>query len=440
MGSCPNQPARPSDEADAITLTRFDRTAMLPAIGRETIMAGSFSRICACLALSAVFLAGAALAQPAPVTIGVLSSVNDYGADYSGAGSLVAAQMAVDDAGGTVLGRPIRVIQGDTQQKPDIAAALAAQWYDAQGVDVIVDLPQSAVGLAVQSVANKRNKILIASGVGTTLFAGKNCGPTTFQWVFDTNALASSLGRAVTATGGKSWFLLVADFAFGYDVERDATKVIEAGGGKVIGSVRHPGNATDMSSFVVRALGSGAQIIGFADAPPDNLNGVKAANDFGYRNNSQKLAPFLFQITDVHGLGLQAAQGLIVAEPFYWDLNEATRDFSRRFFAKTSRMPTQEQAGAYSSTQHYLRAVAAAGTTDGLEVSKRLHDLPVMGIYNGKVLPDGRMIHDFYVFRVKTPQESKAPWDYYTLLQTVPAAEAYAPESQSVCPLVKATP
>ena len=390
--------------------------------------------LCACCAALAV---QPAHSQSAPVTIGVLSSVNNYGSDYSGAGSLVAAQMAVDDFGGRVLDRPVHVIQGDTQQKPDVAAELAAQWYDTQNVDVIVDLPQSAVGLAVQAAATKRGKILIASGVGTTLFSGKNCSPTTFQWVFDTNALATSLGGAVVRQGGKSWYLLVADFAFGYDVERDATKVIEAGGGHVIGSVRHPVNATDMSSFVVRALGSGAEIIGFADAPPDNLNGVKAARDFGYQQDKQKLAPFLFQITDINGLGLDAAQGLIIDEPFYWDLNDATRAFSRRFFAKTNRMPTQEQAGTYSSVLQYLKAAQAAGSTDPAKVSAKLHELPVSGIYNGRVMPDGRMIHDFYVFQVKTPAESKAPWDYYKLLSTVPATEAYAPVSESVCPLDK---
>jgi branched-chain amino acid transport system substrate-binding protein len=376
-------------------------------------------------------------ADPSPVTIGVLGVMSTYGSDISGPGAVYAAQMAIDDFGGTVLGRKIALVSGDTQQKPDIAAALAAQWYDTQNVDAIVDVPNSAVALATQDVARKRGKIVITSGAGAMVFSGKLCSPTGFQWVFDTYSLAHSTGRAVVQNGGDSWYLLYADFAFGYDLKRDATAAIEHAGGHIIGSVAHPVNSNDLSSFVVRGLSSGAKVLGLANSPPDNVNSIKAAHDFGAGRSNTQIAVFLLQADDVHGLGLDVAGGLLVTEPFYWDLDPARRAWSRRYFEKMHMMPSAEQAGTYSSVLAYLRAVAAAGSTDGAAVAKKLHELPVDdAAFHGRVMADGRMIHDMYLFRVKTPAESKYPWDYYKLLQTVPAAEAWAPITASDCPLV----
>ena len=390
---------------------------------------------CQLLAVCAPALAFAA--EPPPVTIGVLGVMSTYGSDISGPGAVLAAQMAVDEFGGSVLGRKVVLVSGDTQQKPDIAAALAAQWYDRDNVDAIVDVPNSAVALATQGVARQRGKIVITSGAGAMVFSGKMCSPTGFQWVFDTYSLAHSTGRAVVQEGGESWFLLYADFAFGYDLKRDATTAIEQAGGHVIGALAHPVNSNDLSSFVVRGLSSGAQILGMANSPPDNVNAIKAAHDFGADRGKTKVAVFLLQADDVHGLGLDVAQGLLVTEPFYWDLDPARRAWSKRFFEKMKMMPSAEQAGTYSSVLAYLRAVAAAGSTDGAAVAKKLHELPVDdATFHGKVMPDGRMVHDMYLFQVKTPAESKYPWDYYKLLKTVPAAEAWAPISASDCPLV----
>lgn len=390
---------------------------------------------CQLLAVCAPALALAA--EPPPVTVGVLGVMSTYGSDISGPGAVLAAQMAIDEFGGSVLGRKIALVSGDTQQKPDIAAALAAQWYDRDNVDVIVDVPNSAVALATQGVARQRGKIVMTSGAGAMVFSGKMCSPTGFQWVFDTYSLAHSTGRAVVQEGGKDWFLLYADFAFGYDLKRDATTAIEQAGGKVVDALAHPVNSNDLSSFVVRGLSSGAQILGMANSPPDNVNAIKAAHDFGADRGKTKVAVFLLQADDVHGLGLDVAQGLLVTEPFYWDLDASRRAWSKRYFEKMKMMPSAEQAGTYSSVLAYLRAVAAAGTTEGVAVAKKLHELPVDdATFHGKVMQDGRMVHDMYLFQVKTPAESKYPWDYYKLLKTVPAAEAWAPISASDCPLV----
>ena len=390
---------------------------------------------CQLLAVCAPALALAA--EPPPVTIGVLGVMSTYGSDISGPGAVLAAQMAIDEFGGSVLGRKIALVSGDTQQKPYIAAALAAQWYDRDNVDVIVDVPNSAVALATQGVARQRGKIVMTSGAGAMVFSGKMCSPTGFQWVFDTYSLAHSTGRAVVQEGGKDWFLLYADFAFGYDLKRDATIAIEQAGGKVVDALAHPVNSNDLSSFVVRGLSSGAQILGMANSPPDNVNAIKAAHDFGADRGKTKVAVFLLQADDVHGLGLDVAQGLLVTEPFYWDLDASRRAWSKRYFEKMKMMPSAEQAGTYSSVLAYLRAVAAAGSTEGVAVAKKLHELPVDdATFHGKVMADGRMVHDMYLFQVKTPSESKYPWDYYKLLKTVPAAEAWAPLSASDCPLV----
>lgn len=413
------------------------RTALAPAALAPVALAPVALALAGLLGLSGIASAQTAPAGSEPVKIGVLAVMNTYGSDISGAGAVLAAQMAVDEFGGSLLGRKIELVTGDTQQKPDIGSALAAQWYDTGNVDVIVDVPNSAVALAVLEVARKRQKVMMTSGAGNMLIAGKLCAATGFQWVFDTYSLAWSTGRAVVKRGGDSWFLLYPDFAFGYDMKRDATAAIQSAGGTVVGSVTHPLGSNDLSSFVLQALASPAKVIGMANSPPDNVNSVKVVHDFGGQAQGKQVAVFLLQADDVHGLGLDVAKGMLVTEPFYWDLNEGTREFSRKFFARMHMMPSAEQAGTYSSTLAWLRAAKAAGTTDGPTVAKKLHELPVTdALLPGNVRADGRMVHDMYLFQVKSPAESKYPWDYYQLLQTVPAAEAWLPLDKSDCPLV----
>jgi branched-chain amino acid transport system substrate-binding protein len=362
-----------------------------------------------------------------------------YGSDISGPGSVLAAQMAVEDFGGRVLGRPIKVISGDSQQKADVAAAIAAQWYDRDGVELIVDVPNSAVALAVQQVARERHKIVMIDDAGTMLLSGKQCSATGFQWTFDTYSLAHSTGRAVVEDGGRNWYILYADFAFGYDLLRDATNAISQAGGQVVGKISHPTNIPDLSSFVLTAMSSPAEVIGLANTPPDNVNAVKVIHNFGGAAAGKKVAVFLLQADDVHGLGLDVAKGLLVTEPFYWDLNDGTRAFARRYFSRMQMMPSAGQAGTYSSVLAWLKAVKATGTLDGPTVARKLHETPVEDpLYHGRVLPDGRMAHDMYLFQVKTPSESKYPWDYYRLLRTIPADEAFPAANGQSCPLVAA--
>src|SRR6202050_2011129 len=318
------------------------------------------------LAALSVCLSGAASAQASDdvVKIGVLTHMSGPASTPTGPGSVAAAEMAVADFGGTVLGKPITVISADHQLKPDVAAGIARQWYDVNQVDLIVDVPVSAVGLAVQAVANEKHRLFIAHSTGTADFHGKFCSPYTMQWVFDTHALAVGTAQEVVKRGGNSWFFLTADYAFGYSLEKDASDVIKANGGTVVGAVRHPFRTPDLSSFILQAHASKAKIIGLASGPPDNVNAIKTAGEFGVLKGGQQMAALLALITDIHSLGLPAAQGLLLTTSFYWDMDDKTREWSKRYFAKMNRMPTMWQAGVYSSVMNYLNAVKESGTEE----------------------------------------------------------------------------
>jgi branched-chain amino acid transport system substrate-binding protein len=372
------------------------------------------------------------------VKIGVLTDLSGPAATATGQGSVVAAEMAVSDFGGSVLGKPIQVISADHQIKPDVAAGIARQWYDRDQVDLILDVPVSAVGLAVQAVANEKKKLFITHSTGTADFHGKFCSPYALQWVFDTHALAVGTAQEVTRRGGDTWFFLTADYAFGHALERDATRVIIENGGKVVGSVSHPFATPDLSSFVLQAQSSKAKIIGVASGPPDNVNAVKLGGEFGIFQGGQQMAGLLVLITDVHALGLQAAQGLVLTTSFYWDMDEQTRQWSKRFFAKMNRMPTMWQAGVYSSVINYLEAVKATATDEPLKVLAKMREAPIQDLFarNGRLREDNLMVHDLILVQVKTPEESKYPWDYYKILTHISGEQAFGPQNPA-CPLVK---
>jgi len=372
------------------------------------------------------------------VKIGVLTDMSGPASTPTGPGSVAAAEMAVADFGGTVLGKPITVISADHQLKPDVAAGIAREWYDRDQVDLIVDVPVSAVGLAVQSVANEKKKLFITHSTGTADFHGKFCSPYTMQWVFDTHALAVGTAQEVVKRGGTSWFFLTADYAFGYSLEKDASDVIKANGGTVVGAVRHPFRTPDLSSFILQAQASKAKIIGLASGPPDNVNAIKLGGEFGIFAGGQQMAGLLVLITDIDGLGLKTAQGLVLTTSFYWDMDDKTREWSKRFFAKMGRMPTMWQAGVYSSVMHYLKAIKAAGTDDPLKVAAKMREMPVEDFFsrNGKLREDGLMVHDLVLVQVKKPEESKYPWDYYQILAHIPGDQAFGPPNPA-CPLVK---
>jgi branched-chain amino acid transport system substrate-binding protein len=392
------------------------------------------------LAALLVCTSGAAKAQISDdvVKIGVLTDMSGPASTPTGPGSVAAAEMAVADFGGSVLGKPIAVISADHQLKPDVAAGIAREWYDRSQVDLIVDVPVSAVGLAVQGVANEKKKLFITHSTGTADFHGKFCSPYTMQWVFDTHALAVGTAQEVVKRGGTSWFFLTADYAFGYSLEKDASDVVKANGGTVVGAVRHPFRTPDLSSFILQAQASKAKIIGLASGPPDNVNAIKLGGEFGLFAGGQQMAGLLVLITDIDGLGLKTAQGLVLTTSFYWDMDDKTRDWSKRFFAKVGRMPTMWQAGVYSSVMHYLKAIKAAGTDDPLKVAAKMRDMPIEDFFsrNGKLREDGLMVHDLVLVQVKKPDESKYPWDYYQILAHIPGDQAFGPPNPA-CPLVK---
>jgi len=372
------------------------------------------------------------------VKIGVLTDLSGPAATPTGPGSVVAAQMAADDFGGRVAGKPIVIVSADHQIKPDVGSAIARRWYDIEQVDLIVDVPVSAVGLAVQNVAKEKNKMLIVHSTGTADFHGKFCSPLTLQWVFDTRALAVGTAQEVVKRGGDTWFFLTADYAFGYSLEQQASEVIRANGGQVVGAVRHPFATPDLSSFILQAQASKAKIIGIASGPPDNTNAIKLAGEFGLFQAGQQLAGLLVVITDVHALGLQAAQGLILTTSFYWDMDELTREWSKRFFANQNRMPTMWQAGVYSSIMNYLKAVEKIGTDDPFKVAGQMQATPVQDFFsrNGRLRSDGLMVHDLVLVQVKKPEESHYPWDYYQILTHIPGDQAFGPPDPA-CPIAK---
>jgi branched-chain amino acid transport system substrate-binding protein len=372
------------------------------------------------------------------VKIGVLTDMNGPASSPTGKGSVTAAQMAVEDFGGSVLGKPITVVAGDHQLKPDIGAAIARRWYDVEQVDLIVDVPISAVGLAVQNIANDKKKLFIAHSTGTADFHGKFCTPYAMQWVFDTHALAVGTAQEVVKRGGDSWFFITDDYAFGHSLEKDASAVIVKNGGKVIGAVRPPYATADLSSFVLQAQSSKAKIIGIAGGPPNNVNEIKTGGEFGLFKGGQQMAGLLVLITDIHSLGLAAAQGLLLTTSFYWDMDDKTREWSKRYFAKMNQMPTMWQAGVYSSVTAYLNAIKDSGTDEPLKVAAKMREKPVEDFFarNGRLREDNLMVHDLMLVQVKTPEESKYPWDYYKILARIPGDEAFGPPDPA-CPMVK---
>lgn len=386
---------------------------------------------------------GTANAQDKNVKIGVMTDMSGLYSDISGSGSVLAVNMAVEDSGLRDKGWKIDIISADHQNKPDIATSLARQWADVENVDVYADVVTSSTALAINPVVVEKNRIHLNSGAATSALSGKACTPNTIHWTYDTYELANGTGKAVTKAGGDSWFFITADYAFGAALEADTRAVVEKNGGKVLGSVKHPLNSSDFSSFLLQAQSSHAKIIGLANAGGDTTNAVKQAAEFGIVKGGQKLASLLLFISDVHALGLKVANGLQMTESFYWDLNDETRGFSKRFSArsKNNAMPSMVQAGDYSAVLHYLKALVALGGNphDGAKVIAKMKELPTDDTIFGKgsIRADGRKIHPAYLFEVKKPEESKGPWDYYKLVATIPAEEAFRPLAESECPLVK---
>jgi branched-chain amino acid transport system substrate-binding protein len=402
-------------------------------------MGFAVSRILACASLALIApLSVRAQISDDVVKIGVLTDLSGPASTPTGTGSVLAAQMAVDDFGGRVAGKPITVISADHQIKPDVGAAIARRWYDVEQVDLIVDVPVSAVGLAVQNVAKEKKKMMITHATGTADFHGKFCSAYTMQWVFDTRALAVGTAQEVVKRGGDTWFFLTSDYAFGHSLEQQASEVVRANGGQVLGAVRHPFATPDLSSFILQAQTSRAKIIGIASGPPDNTNAIKLAGEFGLFKAGQQLAGLLIVITDVHSLGLAAAQGLILTTSFYWDMDEKTREWSKRFFTKQRAMPTMWQAGVYSSITHYLKAIERAGTDEPLKVAEEMRAVPVEDFFsrNGRLRVDGLMVHDLVLVQVKKPDESHYPWDYYEVLTRISGEQAFGPPDPA-CPLAK---
>ena len=394
----------------------------------------------ACTAALATLSAGAhAQVSGGVVKIGVLTDLSGTYSDLAGSGAVLATKMAVEDF--IAKEKPsfkIEVVSADHQNKADIASNKAREWFEREGVDTATELVTTSVALAVMKVAKEKDRIALMSGPASTPITNEQCNDVTVHYTYDTYALANGTAKAVTKQGGKSWFFLTADYAFGQALEKDASAVVTANGGKVLGSVRHPFPGSDFSSFLLKAQSSGAQVIGLANAGADTTNAVKQAAEFGI-TPTQSLAGLLMFITDIHSLGLKTTQGMYLTEGFYWDLNDETRAWSKRFFGVQKKMPTMVQAGQYSSVYHYLKAIKAAGTDDTKKVMAQMKKMPINDFFakNGQIREDGRMVHDMYLMQVKKPADSKYPWDYYHVRQTIPAAEAFQPLAQSRCPLVK---
>jgi branched-chain amino acid transport system substrate-binding protein len=370
------------------------------------------------------------------VKIGVLNDQSGLYADLGGSGSVTAARMAVEDAGGSVLGKPIEIVFADHQNKADVGAAVARRWFEDEDVDMAIGFDNSAVALAVEELAASHNKIAIAGAVGSTAFTGKNCNANEASWIYDSYALTTSLAKSIVAQGRDTWFFITVDYTFGHSMEADATAAVRAAGGKVLGSVRHPLNTSDFSSYLLQAQASGAKVVAFANGGGDMVNAVKQANEFGL-TKKQSIVSLLVFISDVHSMTLQAAQGLKFVTAFYWDRDDETRAWSKRFFDRQGHMPTQAQASVYSAIHHYIAAVAAAGTDEAKAVMAKMRELPVNDFYvrNGHLREDGRLVHDMYLAQVKEPSESTGPWDYYKLLGAIPGDQAFRPLAESGCPL-----
>ncbi len=393
----------------------------------------------AAVALAVGFAVPSAFADVTSVKIGVLNDVSGVYADLSGTGGVDAARMAIEDFGGKIGSVKIDLVSADHQNKPDIGSSIARQWFDQDKVDAIFDVPNSGVALAVQEVARDKGKVFVVSGAATADITGAKCSPTGFHWTYDTYALAHGTGAAVTKSGGKSWYFLTADYNFGIALQRDTAEVIKANGGTVVGEVRVPLATADFSSFLLQAQSSGAKVIGLANAGADTVNSIKQASEFGITQGGQSLAGLLVFLTDIHALGLKTTQGLQFTESFYWDQNDETRAWSKRFMERNKKMPTMVQAGIYSGVLHYLKAVKAANTTEGPKVAEEMRKLKVNDFMSKdvEIRADGKVVRDMYLFEVKKPEESKGTWDYYKLVRQIPAADVTRPLSESACPLVK---
>jgi branched-chain amino acid transport system substrate-binding protein len=373
-----------------------------------------------------------------PIKIGVLSDMSSLYADQAGVGSVEAAKMAIEDAGGTFGGQPIELVSADHQHKTDVGTSIVRHWFDVDGVDVVVDMPNSAVALAVQQIVKDKNKIALYATAATTELTGKQCSPNGIQWVYDAYSNAAGLAKALVAKGDKSWYFLTVDYALGISLQNEASKAITALGGTVVGSARHPLNNSDFSSFLLQAQASNAKVIALANGGSDTINSLKQATEFGLTRDHLIVAPLVY-ISDIHSMGLPVAQGLTFVEGFYWDLNDDTRAWSKRFFERRKAMPTMTHAGVYSEVSHYLTAVKAAGTSDSQAVLAKMREMPVDDFFSrgGTIRKDGRMVHDMLLVQVKTPAESKYPWDYYKVLATISGDQAFRPIAESECPLVK---
>ena len=371
------------------------------------------------------------------VKIGVLNDQSGLYADLGGPGSVTAARMAAEDAGGMVLGRPIEIVFADHQNKADVGVAIARRWFENESVDMAIGFDNSSVALGVEQLAAEHNRIAIAGAVGSTAFTGKNCTRNEASWIYDSYALTTSLAKSTVAEGRDTWFFITVDYAFGHSLEADATAAVQAAGGKVLGSVRHPLNTSDFSSYLLQAQASGAKVVAFANGGGDMVNAVKQANEFGLTKKQSMVALLIF-ISDVHSMQLQAAQGLKFVTGFYWDRDDDSRAWSKRFFDKQGRMPTMAQASIYSAVRHYIKAIAAAGTDEAKAVMAKMRELPVDDFYvkNGHVREDGRLVHDMLFAQVKTPAESGKPWDYYKILSVIPGDQAFRPLGEGGCPLV----
>ena len=391
------------------------------------------------LLLLAALLASAAAPAAAQVKIGVLSDMNSLYADITGKGTGVAARMAAEDFG-PVLGKPVEIVTADHQNKADVAVNIVRNWYDNDGVDMVTDGGSSAVALAVEEVSRQKHKLVLFNGPASSDITGKNCSAYAAHWNYDTYALSHVTGSAVVKSGGKSWFFIGADYAFGHALERDTAQVVESEGGKVLGAVYAPINTSDFSSFLLQAQASKANIVGLANAGGDTTNSIKQGSEYGITRGGQKFAALLMFITDVNSLGLKAAQGLQFTTAFYWDQNAETRAFSERFIKQVGHMPTMVQAGVYSATMHYLKAIKALGNKDPLAVMAKMREMPINDFmtHNGRLRIDGRVVRDMYLVEVKKPEESKKPWDYLKIINTVPGDKAYRPLDAGGCPLVEA--
>jgi branched-chain amino acid transport system substrate-binding protein len=404
-----------------------------PALSRRAFLGTTAAGV-----LGATAARAAAGLSDGMVKIGVLTDLNGPYRDFAGPGSVLAARMAVEDFGGTMFGKPIEVVFADHQNKPDIGSAVAQEWFSAGGVDMIIDMPNSAVALAVQHIGHETGRVTINSSASTTDLTGKSCSPTGLHWTSDAFAQAHGTADAMMKRGMDSWFFLTVDYTGGYTLEDSARPVILADGGKVLGSVRHPLNTADFSSYLLQAQASHAKVVALANAGSDTVNAIKQAAEFGLMKNGQQLVGLFVNITDIHALGLKATQDIIFTEAFYWDFDDKTRGFAKRFEARHHAMPTQYQAGINSAVSHYLKAIQACGTDDGLTVVNQMKSMPVEDFFarNGHLREDGRMIHDMFLVQVKKPDASKGEWDLYNVLATIPAAQAFRPVSAGNCPFV----